>query len=30
MATNATLAIFVIWTAVYFAWGMVALFKNTL
>lgn len=27
---NATLAIFVIWIVVYFVWGMVALFKNTL
>lgn len=27
---NATLAIFILWTIVYFAWGMVALFKNTL
>ncbi|CUV65002.1 conserved membrane hypothetical protein [Sulfurovum sp. enrichment culture clone C5] len=27
---NVTLAIFVIWIVVYFAWGMVALFKNTL
>ncbi|MDD5548926.1 MAG: hypothetical protein PHI79_04940 [Sulfurovaceae bacterium] len=27
---NATLAIFILWTAVYFAWGIVALFKNTL
>jgi hypothetical protein len=27
---NATLAIFILWTAVYFAWGIVTLFKNTL
>ncbi|MBD3843033.1 MAG: hypothetical protein IE909_14375 [Campylobacterales bacterium] len=27
---NATLVLFIIWMMVYFAWGMVALFKNTL
>ncbi|MGW8168680.1 MAG: hypothetical protein ACWGHH_01565 [Sulfurovaceae bacterium] len=27
---NATLALFIIWTMVYFAWGIFALFKNTL
>jgi len=27
---NATLSLFIIWTMVYFAWGMFALFKNTL
>lgn len=27
---NASLIIFIIWTTVYFAWGMIALFKNTL
>jgi hypothetical protein len=27
---NATLAIFILWIVVYFAWGMFALFKNTL
>ncbi|MDD3596921.1 hypothetical protein, partial [Sulfuricurvum sp.] len=28
--SNASLAIFVLWIVVYFGWGMVALFKNTL
>jgi hypothetical protein len=27
---NASLALFILWIAVYFGWGMVALFKNTL